>query len=51
MFICEVFIQFGKCRDLQKALAEVGWLSQQGLEIVSVARSLLRVDLLAGVVN
>ena len=51
MFICEVFVQFGKCRDLQEALAEGGWLSQQGLEIVSVARSLLRVGLLAGVVN
>ena len=35
----------------QKVLAEVGWLSQEGLEIVSVARLLLRIDLLAGVVN
>ena len=27
--ICEVFIQFGKCHDLQKALAGVDWLTQR----------------------
>ena len=51
MFICVVFIQFGKSYDLKLALAQVGWLTQQGLVIVSVASSLLRVGLLAGVVN